>query len=365
MKLADSTVEANVRLTVSPAEIEPLRAFARSLQPDADEFFLHSISGDGKQGVTLVDYFRLLQRLSVIARDETCHLSLRPLNVGTTDFVVDSLKEVGNLEDAMRRVAKFYNLVHGGHFNRVERRRDRLVYVIDDRAFPYAFDPSGGRAHAVVEGVLIFLHALLSLAVSGDLSASLRVVRTRRLARHASDGLLKFWTVPVRCGASAYALEYDLSAATHKIRADIVNIADPPNVFNVYETVIAMVEAREAVAHRVDFAARVSEAIASGITKQWQVARRLGVSVATLRRRLAESSDNFHDLRVQVLNETAKVLLTCQQHSSEIAETLGFADTRSFSRAFKQWNGVTPAMFANSLAAAATRPATKITQHPQ
>lgn len=333
------------QLLIALEEAAPLRAFATSVGyvPDSPDQTQPSAT------IRLIDHFQLLQRLSVMSRDETCHLSLRPLTLGTTDFVVETLDGVADLADAMRRVAKAYNLVHGGAYNRVERRRDRLVYLIDDRNFPYAFDASSRLAHGVMEGVLIFLHAMLSCAVGQDLTGSLRMVRSRRPRRLRPDGLLAFWEAPVRCNALAYALEYDLAVEDLAVCGNVARVA---RVGDVYEKAIQMIAARERSAAPGDFTERVTDAIAGGSTEQPQVARRLGVSVATLRRRLTADTRSFRDIRADVLNQTARHLLEEHRHAADVAETLGFADVRSFSRAFKAWNGITPAAFVSSIPAA-------------
>lgn len=336
--MAAGKFSERAELFVALDEAAPLRVFAASMGHALDP----PIMRGSIPCVRLVDHFRLLQRLSVMGRDETCHMSLRPLTVGTTDFVVETLSGAADLADAMRRVAKAYNLLHGGNYNHVERRRDRLVYLIDDRNFPYAFDASSGLAHGVMEGVLIFLHAILSCAVGRNLGTSLRMVRSRRPRRVQPDGLLAFWGTRVRCNAKVYALEYDLSAEGMEIRSDVADVA---RVGTAYDRVIQMIAAREQSIAPSNFGARVADAIAGGSTELPQVARQLGVSGATLRRRLTEEAHRFRDIRADVLNRTARSLLEDRRHAAEVAETLGFADIRSFSRAFKAWNGVTPAAF--------------------
>ena len=332
------------QLLIALEEAAPLRAFAASVGYVADP----PEHTQPIAPIRLIDHFQLLQRLSVMSRDETCHLSLRPLTLGTTDFVVETLDGAADLADAMRRVAKAYNLVHGGAYNRVERRRDRLVYLIDDRNFPYAFDATSRLPHGVMEGVLIFLHAMLSCAVGQDLTGSLRMVRSRRPRRLRPDGLLAFWEAPVRCGAPAYALEYDLAVENLPVCDDVARIA---RVGDVYQKAIQMIAARERSTAPGDFIDRVTDAIAGGSTEQPHVARRLGVSVATLRRRLTEATRSFRDIRADVLNQTARHLLEERHNANHVAETLGFADVRSFSRAFKSWNGMTPAAFVSTMSA--------------
>lgn len=330
-------------LNLHTAKMTPLPALARRFENDGK---IISNELDDAATASLSDHFRMLRRLSVETRDETCQLSLRPLTPGTTDFVVETLQGADNLEDAMRSVARTYNIVHGGAYNRVERRRDRLVYFIDDRDFPYAFDTATGASHALIEGVLIFLHVMLSLAVEGDLSTHLRTIKSRRPVRTPADGLLTFWDAPVRCHASRYSLEYDAAAGNLPVRADVAEVA---RAAYVYEEIAAIIAARGETVRKDDFAARVTTALAGGATEQRQVARTLGVSVATLRRRLSYASESFRHLRAQVLSGHAKSLLRDRRHPAEIAERLGFSDERSFSRAFKSWNGITPSAFVGTI----------------
>ncbi|MDQ8755432.1 helix-turn-helix domain-containing protein [Sphingosinicella sp. LHD-64] len=322
------------RLMVSAEEVSALTAYAASLgevPPVAD----------GR--LTLADYFRLVQRIAVAGQDETCHLSRRTLKPGTSDFVVETIGGARDLEDAMRRIARAYNLVHGGDYNRVERRRDAIAYVVDDAGFPYAVGRDSGAVHALMEGVLIFLNLLLSRVVGADLEASLRSVRTRRHARTAPDGFLAIWKAPVRCGSAAYVLEYDLAAARLPV---VANAAEAGRAAHVYEAVAALIAKRERAAEPRDFPGRVKAALISGASDQAEVARLLGVSVATLRRRLGEASLTYRSLRAEVLNMQARTLLAGRRHPGDVAEQLGFSDGRSFARAFKAWNGVTPARYA-------------------
>ena len=84
------------------------------------------------------------------------------------------------------------------------------------------------------------------------------------------------------------------------------------------------------------------DALARGVVEQSDVAVQMGVSVATLRRRLATEGASFRELRQSVLNETAKRLLLEKKPVAEVSDALGFSEFRAFNRAFKEWNGVTP-----------------------
>ena len=94
--------------------------------------------------------------------------------------------------------------------------------------------------------------------------------------------------------------------------------------------------------------ARTLDLVGDALT-QSQVAERLAMSTATLRRRLEEEGSSFRDLVNQSKFERATSLLQNGYSISQITEDLGYSDIRAFNRAFKQWHGQTPAVFVKSL----------------
>jgi len=70
------------------------------------------------------------------------------------------------------------------------------------------------------------------------------------------------------------------------------------------------------------------------------LAQHMGVSPATLRRRLKAQGTAFRDIRAQVRQARAKTLLRKTPLSvSEIAFELGYTEPSAFFRAFKEWTG--------------------------
>jgi AraC-like DNA-binding protein len=77
-------------------------------------------------------------------------------------------------------------------------------------------------------------------------------------------------------------------------------------------------------------------------------ARELGMSVRSLRRRLAEEGVSYRALVQATLEDAAaQVLRTPGRSVQEAADAAGFSDSAAFHRAFKQWTGLTPTEFRN------------------
>ena len=83
-----------------------------------------------------------------------------------------------------------------------------------------------------------------------------------------------------------------------------------------------------------------------GRVKMVAAARHLGMSVRSLRRRLAEEGVSFAELAEGAQSKVAKQMLTDPNRTvHETALTLGFSDAATFHRAFKRWTGVTPSRY--------------------
>lgn len=84
------------------------------------------------------------------------------------------------------------------------------------------------------------------------------------------------------------------------------------------------------------------EAFAQRTYSETECARRLGLQVRTLHRRLEAGGTSFRKELVKFRHEKAcEMLASTRITAAAIAEELGFADTTAFSRAFKQWTGMT------------------------
>lgn len=344
-----SMSHAPSRYTVSVRDLRPLVALTaeagRSFERLVHRLRLPTeiLTGEDTGSIELADYFRILEALSLEVQDETCRLSSRPLIPGSTHFVWSNVAGATDLLAAMKRVAEAYNMLHGGHYNRVELRDDTLVYVIDDAGFPYTSRDDPDYLYFTMECVLVFLHCTLMLISSDQLQRQLLRVYSRRPrppAATRNSGQIDFLEVPIRWHAGNYALVYDLAAAFLPVHVSSSELP-PPNA--VYRKIIDLIHARQAERPRPPTTAeRVTGCLDSGLRDQQAVAGRLGLSVATLRRRLEREGTSFRELRRVALNEAAKAMLGQGRHVAEIAEILDFADFRSFTRAFKQWNGMTP-----------------------
>jgi AraC-like DNA-binding protein len=75
------------------------------------------------------------------------------------------------------------------------------------------------------------------------------------------------------------------------------------------------------------------------------LARRLGMSIRTLRRRLAELDTSLATLIENARRDVARAALAGVEPIKAIAERLGYSEQSAFHRAFKRWTGMTPGQY--------------------
>jgi len=74
-----------------------------------------------------------------------------------------------------------------------------------------------------------------------------------------------------------------------------------------------------------------------------ELAKELSMSEQTLRRKLSAEGASYQQIKDNLRNDMANKLLRDRSITiAEIGKRLGFSEPRAFTRAYKQWMGVTP-----------------------
>ena len=113
-----------------------------------------------------------------------------------------------------------------------------------------------------------------------------------------------------------------------------------------YREILAPILEKAIEAAGGDFVSAVKSVLqpypGDGRVTRADASRALGVSVHVLTRRLKSAGVTFTNLAEQLKIERAQSLLLKEKRIGEISSDLGFADTSSFTRAFKKCGGQSP-----------------------
>jgi AraC-like DNA-binding protein len=121
---------------------------------------------------------------------------------------------------------------------------------------------------------------------------------------------------------------------------------------DTHEALRTIAERHMSSSHKASVALRVREHLlqqrSGHRTEMSIVARALGLSVRSLRRRLADEGKSYSAVATDAFVMVAKHFLVDGQRSiQETAYEMGFSHCGAFHRAFKTWTGTTPRAFLN------------------
>ena len=249
-----------------------------------------------------------------------------------------------------------YAIMASSTLREAVERHVRYAYLVSDAAVcrldeadgiaRVAFDIPEDRpqpAHEAMDG-MICLVARSFRALTGGRLAPVEVVLRRPDPGACAHVWPKVFRAPVRFGGETNALAYPSAELDQRLPAGNAELA------RMNEEVVARYLARleqEYVATRVR--ALLTERLSSGEPTQQGVARELGISQRSLQRRLADEGTSYKELLSETRKDLALAYLRDGLTSiTEVTFLLGFADTSSFSRAFRRWTGESPRDYARA-----------------
>ena len=344
-----STSRTNSRVVFEIGQIAPILNWAGSEGVDVDRIISRIGLTPGvlqdapNTKLPLADYFRVQSEIARSLDDLTAQLSERKLLYQSGSFVLSQMKTARTLQDNIRNLASYFNMLHGGNYNLVRQSGETLTLILNDSEFPYRFRDDEALTHFVRDALLIKVYCLLDSLTGGVASKALTRVSLVRRRQEIEDTLTSFWEVPVQYNNTVYELVFDYDIACQQI-APATN-ADL-SADGIFSRVIHHLETLEPETDTRPFAIRTEDLISEGLETQQAVADSFGISVATLRRRLSEERTSFRDLLLNHRMDRANALLTRGASVSQVSEQLGYSDVRAFNRAFKKMRGVSPAAFA-------------------
>lgn len=211
----------------------------------------------------------------------------------------------------------------------IDERGGRFIYVMPDER----------RCHG--------LDAMLAATVTMARECTGRLIAPSRLdlqrptpAAEVVARYLEVFGVEPRFGASVCALHFDPGALTIPFRG-----ADPQMSALLLGNAPALLAAPTEPPLLSKIESAMARSIDRGEGTLGDVGDLLGMSTRSLQRHLASHGVSFQALRQRALHERARTLLDAGLGVAEVGERLGYRSRTSFERAFRQWQGETPATY--------------------
>lgn len=298
--------------------------------------FVEPFSG----AITPQQYIHLVSFIGTKISDETCSISKRVTLPGTIEFILSQVLLAQQLGDALRTLADATNYILGASFFGVTQKQDGLLMSFDNKEVAFSSD-NIEFLQVTMEHVLMYILAIISVITGGRADARLVKMYFKRNSKIDDFSFLSAIPINISYRQSSSGLLFSPDAQDLPI---VLTRSNQPIRDSVTRRSLELLNGGllTSVGNN-DVQSAVKQQFNKGLRLQADVAESLHMSQATLKRRLCEETTSFKALRNNYLNAVAIDALTAGDALSSIADMLGFSDSRSFARAFKAWNGVTPA----------------------
>ncbi len=302
-----------------------------------DELGVAPEISQSEDGLAHADQFvGLVQRTWELLDDEFMGLSREPCPLGLFGLMVRYTSHMDTLQGVLKECRRFY---------RVTRKDLLFDYEIHEKEvflFVDLLPPNKDEQHFMTEFLLVVFHRYLcwvtgtkvfpnQLWLSYDEPDHVRhytgLFNCERSFNKARTGFSfdrKYLSCPVVVSPE------ELKAFLEKAPADLMVT---PGTDNSYAT-------------RIKGMAIKQQREGRGFPDFVTVASELCVSPQTLRRKLQAENTSYQTLKDVLRRDMAiDKLVNEQLPVAEIGQQLGFVEPASFTRAFKQWTGVSPAQY--------------------
>ncbi|QJQ05768.1 AraC family transcriptional regulator [Undibacterium piscinae] len=308
--------------------------------------------------ITIEQFSTLLRQTALLLDDETPGFFSRPLRNGTLKFLCLGMLDAPNLDIALHRFVSFFRLVLDDMGFEIQRGERLTRIALVERVAP--------------QGVRVLVHELMLKLVHGV--ASWMIGRKIPLEQvdfsysrptRATEYVYLF-PGPIHFDQPATAVYFDTEYLSAPLRQDKSALnqflrnapADwlyvPFNDKILTHHIRDYLESRLATVTNVASTAKILthhirdylESRLATVTNVASTAKALHFSVRTLSRRLAEEGTSFQVVKDELRRDMAILqLIKTELPVAEIGLSLGYDDTTTFSRAFKQWTGSAPGTY--------------------
>jgi AraC-like DNA-binding protein len=323
---------------VSSAYVEALIGRA-TLEQILDRF--DRVEGPHNHG-DIIDYitaWKVLNANVETMADEGHRLSNTAVPTGNFELLIASMMQGASLADGLARMANGARILRPDLEFQVSSRLGRLQLSV-------RFGGGESLAQAIyLEALVTVIHC----AVRWGLEQAVDPVRVRGPAIVGANqgSWLNLFGPAVQRQGRGVSVVYSSETSAAPFRQHAFGRWHDAT-FHEYVRLVSRVEdGRAACSSQV--VQQVREALLDGAQGQGDVARRMAMSVPSLRRRLTEEGASFREIQTALRREAAEVMLLGDKSVEEIATELGLADSRCFRRACKAWFGSSPSAVRRSL----------------
>ncbi len=236
------------------------------------------------------------------------------------------------LETFCRRIVRYFRLVTTNAINQFEETETdfRLIMM-----------PATDRTSFVPQDTWLATIMRFGRHIYRPDFSPVRVGLRRPEPKRNKKVFIDFFQAPIEFGCDTNMLVFDKQEMQAQLPAANAELARQND--QVVLSLLARMDRDDIIAQ---VRASVVDLLPSGECSKENIASRLNMSERTLQGRLSTKNTSYRDLLNETRKELAEQYISQGLRSfSEVAYLLGFSDISSFSRAFRNWTGLSPSIY--------------------
>lgn len=277
--------------------------------------------------------WHLLTAVGYGVDDEFMGLGSRPVPPGSSELMVARAMQEATLGDAIRVFAEAANILWPDVHVEARYRLDELHFCMSSKG-----------EYREAEQIFLELACVPFFCIFQWLAGTeLPVLRFRTASNRPSGAVHLLAVLDCSVQFDGEGVGIVMPKRVAELATVKRSLADwRSDIYQIFQNILKK--------RRYSFSASrlqsyVKSALRSGVRSQELIAASAGISVATMRRNLARERTSFRELHDFVFIETAGSLISIGEPVEEIADRMGYADARSFRRAFQRIFGVNPSAY--------------------
>lgn len=283
--------------------------------------------------VSAEQFAELANTIMLEQQDECLGYLPRPLKMGTFAMMCESAVHCKTLGQAMQKCEKFLNLFDAGAAVAVLRQGDCVALRISEAPGVARRDPY------FYELALLCFQQFFGWLIGKQIAA--QQVDFRHAAPSYAHEYPQMYQCLVNCDAGHNQLLFHADYLAQGVQKN--ELALRAILRNMPWFLLQQLNNDSSYNSRVRNI--ISDRIQDFPEFDW-VAGRLNLGTRTLRRHLKKEGRTYQEIKNDIRRDAAIYYLLRKGFAiNDVAEKIGFADTSTFIRAFKNWTGMTPHTF--------------------
>lgn len=286
------------------------------------------------------DFWQLCLRNINMSGDEGHGCTPRPIAKSTWQMIFSAVNQMDTLSDGLRQFAELVPTISAGMVVTVGYGRNgvHLNYMVEPGPLGSS---DAARLERYVELIALVFHCVLLWVTDHHLEPV--QIRLSANLDEADGSLLSGLSANTARQGRGVTIVYDRDDMD--VPLGVRKYQHWSNETKAFEDLCLTARPVRACGDVSPVVGKVRDLVATRALTLQEVAPMLGMSIATLQRRLREAGTSFRMVSRDVRCEKLLSLLATDIHFDDVAEELGLSERRSLWRTCQEWLGVSPSEY--------------------